>query len=563
MSGMRPRVAARIGLVLLLASTAHAAGDFAAQVNLDPLRTLVVQQEMTLKTLDTFARQTLTTITGRAKLDGQDPLYTVLDIVFRPEQYVDRPLIRVRNIPLRMRIANLAKDQPAERERIEKTGMVSLSFHIAKVDPMLTQLQAQDARLNPAIQETFWSASALATLCDPRRFDLALAPPGTTRGTDWKTPRQLLGNSPKWTKFIADQGNRPQAPVGGYDGKSELLTRVIDAYIDLGRAWRASDAATVNRQTTLLAESLPAVNPQAYPSAAKRSVEVWYNRLQKFTIPGFAFYFIAFACFLMSARAQVRTPRRWGLFFMALAVLVHTAGIAIRWWIAPVGRIPIMNQFESVMASAWFGAVIGLILELCKPRGIFGAAASFVGWLSLIALWATPIVTGIQIGAEIGQVAGILLDYWLYIHVNLVIASYALIGMSFLLGMWWLVQYARGGSAAAAVGDADGLDSPRTFPGSLDLCNMVVLQLAFWVLGAGIICGAVWADHSWGRPWGWDPKETFALVTWIVYLIVVHVRLVASRKALWTASLSVVAFFVMLFNWIGVNFFLVGLHSYA
>ncbi len=98
---------------------------------------------------------------------------------------------------------------------------------------------------------------------------------------------------------------------------------------------------------------------------------------------------------------------------------------------------------------------------------------------------------------------------------------------------------------------------------TLDLCNLVVLQLAFWVLGAGIICGAIWADQSWGRPWGWDPKETFALVTWIVYLIVVHVRVATEDKAWWTAVLSVIGFFVMLFNWIGVNFFLVGLHSYA
>jgi ABC-type transport system involved in cytochrome c biogenesis permease subunit len=79
----------------------------------------------------------------------------------------------------------------------------------------------------------------------------------------------------------------------------------------------------------------------------------------------------------------------------------------------------------------------------------------------------------------------------------------------------------------------------------------------------GIVFGAIWADQSWGRPWGWDPKETFALVTWIVYMIVVHVRVATVDKAWWTATLGVVGFFIMLFNWIGVNFWLVGLHSYA
>jgi ABC-type transport system involved in cytochrome c biogenesis permease subunit len=92
---------------------------------------------------------------------------------------------------------------------------------------------------------------------------------------------------------------------------------------------------------------------------------------------------------------------------------------------------------------------------------------------------------------------------------------------------------------------------------------MVVLQMATWFLGIGIICGAVWADHSWGRPWGWDPKETFALVTWIVYLLIVHIRFVTKSKADWSAWLAVAGFGVMMFNWIGVNFFLKGLHSYA
>ena len=83
-------------------------------------------------------------------------------------------------------------------------------------------------------------------------------------------------------------------------------------------------------------------------------------------------------------------------------------------------------------------------------------------------------------------------------------------------------------------------------------------------MGSGIIFGAVWADFSWGRPWEWDPKETFALVTWLVYLIIVHLRFVTPKyRPDWTAWLSVVGFAVMMFNWIGVNFFYVGLHSYA
>jgi ABC-type transport system involved in cytochrome c biogenesis permease subunit len=114
-----------------------------------------------------------------------------------------------------------------------------------------------------------------------------------------------------------------------------------------------------------------------------------------------------------------------------------------------------------------------------------------------------------------------------------------------------------------SAGGDEALRSSTGLLATLDQCNLVVLQLAFWILGTAIVLGAVWADQSWGRPWGWDPKETFALVTWIVYLVIVHVRVATENKAWWTAVLSIVGFFVMLFNWIGVNFFLVGLHSYA
>ena len=97
----------------------------------------------------------------------------------------------------------------------------------------------------------------------------------------------------------------------------------------------------------------------------------------------------------------------------------------------------------------------------------------------------------------------------------------------------------------------------------LDGATMIFLELSFVTLWTGIVFGAIWADHSWGRPWGWDPKETFALNTWLVFVALVHVRLKVRDKALWTAVLAVVGCAIMLFNWVAVNFFIVGLHSYA
>jgi len=97
----------------------------------------------------------------------------------------------------------------------------------------------------------------------------------------------------------------------------------------------------------------------------------------------------------------------------------------------------------------------------------------------------------------------------------------------------------------------------------LDGSTMLLIQLAFVTLWIGIILGAAWADVSWGRPWGWDPKEVFALNTWLIFVGLLHIRLNVRDKGLWTAVLAVAGFAVMMFNWVGVNYFIVGLHSYA
>ena len=92
---------------------------------------------------------------------------------------------------------------------------------------------------------------------------------------------------------------------------------------------------------------------------------------------------------------------------------------------------------------------------------------------------------------------------------------------------------------------------------------MILMELSFVMLWAGIVMCAIWADHSWGRPWGWDPKEVFALCTFIIFALLVHVRLKVRDKGLWTAILAVIGAGVMLFNWIVINFVITGLHSYA
>ncbi|MGP1309419.1 MAG: cytochrome c biogenesis protein CcsA, partial [Phycisphaerales bacterium] len=183
----------------------------------------------------------------------------------------------------------------------------------------------------------------------------------------------------------------------------------------------------------------------------------------------------------------------------------------------------------------------------------------------------------------IGNMMPILHDVWLYIHTNVIIFSYVLIAMAAVTAILYLLyrlgggtpDFARAGGAgallsmndAAAKSDAPGADAGairKTTAGEVfDGATMVLLELAFILLWAGTIMGAIWADHSWGRPWGWDPKEVFALNTFIIFVVLVHVRLKVKDKGLWTAWLALIGCAVMIFNWTVINFVISGLHSYA
>ena len=655
-SGVRGRwagvMAVVAGLVCLCALTVMSRGvtaqvpavadksrmAFIQAVNLEPLQIMSVQHNQTLKTMDTYARQVLTSITGKATLDGHPAVYTLFDMSFRPEAYRERNLIKIKNAPLRKDICEAPFIDQKERERIKEEGTISMSmFADPQMQRYLSELANEAAFKNDAVGQLMSSATALRNFvqAQPNFLTIHIIPPVVAGDQNWKLAEEVLGNMPaeKLNRMRAG-GQSVPAPLAGYEGKEAAIGDMFESVLALLNGWRDADVERTNRAILQLTGSTQAVNPAVYPMEIKRRAEVVYNRMFKLTIPAAMLYFTAFACFVVAAYSSTPTVRLWGLRFFILAFVVHTVAIGIRWWLISksVGNwfesIPIKNQFESVLFSSWFGALVGLIFEMRKSRGVFGAAASFVGWLSLVAIFTAPYVAGRDIGGEIGQSAGVLMSYWLYIHVTMAVASYALIGMSFLLGIWWLVKYyslyqtfskvparqlsadaaaadfsmtlgggasmnfvqtlarliwlpvpvgvgggailresgaGKGGSTGGSVSAAGVAQDVvrRQFLATLDQCNLVVMQLSFWVLGVAIILGAVWADQSWGRPWGWDPKETFALVTWIVYLAVVHIRLATTDKAWWTAVLSIVGFFVMLFNWVGVNYFLVGLHSYA
>jgi len=233
-------------------------------------------------------------------------------------------------------------------------------------------------------------------------------------------------------------------------------------------------------------------------------------------------------------------------------------------------------MFEAVTTSVWFGGCLAIFLELfvrrTSMRNLFALGSAVASMVALMCVHFMPV----YLNANISNKMPVLHDVWLYIHTNVIIFSYALISMAAVSAGIYLVYRLGGGSADyVRVGGAGTLiikkpdgqsylgESDSSAGQVFDGATMVLMELAFIMLWTGLVMGAIWADHSWGRPWGWDPKEVFALNTFIILALLVHVRLKVRDKGLWTAVLAMAGFVVMLFNWIFINFVIVGLHSYA
>jgi cytochrome c-type biogenesis protein CcsB len=519
---------------------AHA--DFAAALDLSAFRKLAVFDEGRAKIIDALAREKLERIHGRSAWRDpdtsvkHDPVFTYLDLILDPAYYLDKPLIHVEVLQLRQSM--LAGLAPEDQEWWLRQGR--LSPHIL-MSPTAQQAMAAvnaDIRLQQALRPVLDGAALFQNLS---RTLVLVSPPGSPAP---QAQGLIPGSAEHWShvEHLTDITDATAHPIAD----PKIAKVVVDNLDRLITAWHQLDAPAANAALAALSANLPLLNPSTYPSKTVRELEHLYVVTKRFTI-GYVGYFLAAVALLIALGVQ----RRWliaaGIGFLFVGFAIHSAGMAVR--IVLSGRWPIHNQFESFMALAWFAVVVGIVLMLVKRQWLFGAAAAALGAVAL--LFANTVAIP---SSDPGPVAGILAtSRILYIHVNTVIFAYALIALGFFVSLFYLgAHYFR---------------KPEETPGrllhDLDQAQMVVLQLAFWLLGLGILLGAYWADHAWGRWWGWDPKETWALITWIIYLIVIHVRLGVKNRGLVTAWLSVLGFFVMLWTHWGVNLLLAGLHSYA
>lgn len=288
------------------------------------------------------------------------------------------------------------------------------------------------------------------------------------------------------------------------------------------------------------------------PSKSQVSAELWYNELNlNFWL--FQAYFTLGLLLLLTAIIKIFIKSKglnYSLNFLILLTLIvfliHTFNLILRWYIAE--HPPWSNGYEMIVFVAWSLLFFGLVFfrksDFTLPlASIFTGTLLFVSYLD----WLSP---------EITNLMPVLKSYWLKIHVATIISSYAPLALSALLGVMTQVLIIFKNTSNSQVLDVNIKE--------LSYINEMSMTLGLFILSIGTFLGGVWANESWGRYWAWDPKETWALISIIVYAIVLHMRLIPKlNSALVLSIASTFAFASIAMTSFGVNYYLTGLHSYA
>ncbi len=291
---------------------------------------------------------------------------------------------------------------------------------------------------------------------------------------------------------------------------------------------------------------------EVIPAKEKIKAEITYNKYDIFKklYSGYIYVGTLFFIALLIQIFKKTKGIHWlvvGFRMMLLLLFVlHTAGLIARWYIS--GHAPWSDAYESMIYVAWATQFFGLIFG--RKSDLTMASTAFVaGMILMIAHWN-------WMDPEIANLVPVLDSYWLMIHVAVIVGSYGPFALGMIIGTVALILMVLTSDKKK--------DRIQLQIKELTVINELALTVGLVMLTIGNFLGGMWANESWGRYWGWDPKETWALISIMVYAFVIHMRLIPDMRSPWLFNLmSIVAFASILMTYFGVNFYLVGLHSYA
>jgi ABC-type transport system involved in cytochrome c biogenesis permease subunit len=323
--------------------------------------------------------------------------------------------------------------------------------------------------------------------------------------------------------------------------RGETIHSSVRYYAAMASALRQGRADEFNRK---VAEYRAFLAPNFAPQLAKAGREVFFNRMQPF-YNAMVLYVLAGILAGASWFSLSDVLRRSAVWLIGLALVIHTTGLIMRMVLE--GRPPVTNLYSSAIFIGWGACVLGLVLERFYKDGIGAVVSSSVGFITLL------IAHNLALGGDTMEMMRAVLDtnFWLATHVVVVTLGYA---STFVAGTLALIYIVRG-VFTRTLDEATGRGLARMVYGIV--CFATLFSFV------GTVLGGIWADQSWGRFWGWDPKENGALIIVLWNALILHLRWGGIIRERGLINCAIVGNIVTSWSWFGVNMLGIGLHSYG
>jgi len=477
-----------------------------------------------MKPLNTLNHEIVSKLSGKSSMLGMNSDQIVLGMLTRPEIWRNVRIIKIKTPKLKKVLGiESSRKYLAFAEVFDKDGKYKLAQEAQRV-----------SMTNPNERGTF--EKEIIKLDEKLNISYLVYNGNLFR----MFPQQNANDNNRWYN--------PLEAINSFKGDNQVaIEALIRGFINavITENWELSD-----KFIDMITQYQSKVGQEIMPSQSKIDNEILFNKLSLFPKLTVAYIILGLimliAAFVIVFNPKIKPKKTTFVFFIILAILfaLHTFGMGFRWFIS--GHAPWSDTYESLLYISW-SAVFAAVIFFRK---------------SLLALSAGVIVAGIfmftahltSIDPQITNLVPVLKSYWLTIHVSVLTASYGFFGLGAILGFLSLIMF-------IFRKNRPHIDENIKYITSI---NEIALIIGLSAITIGNFLGGVWANESWGRYWGWDPKETWAYVSIIVYAIVVHIRFIKPLNNPFAFSVaSLLAFSTILMTYFGVNFYLSGMHSYA
>jgi len=492
-------------------------------------RLIVQDMQGRMKPVDTMAHEVVAKISGKSSLFGLEPTQVLLGMTINPELYQELPIIKIGHPKIAVNLG------------------LSEDTKFAKFSDFFKQ-ENNEYKLYNDINE----ASRKKPL-DQSQYDKKLIEIDERVNVAYMVfTGSMLQIFPK-PKDKNHKWFAPLEAMKGFETKDAQMVQMIIAnyFREVEAGSHSSDWKNADKGLSLIEQFQRNFGAEVIPSPKRINMEIEYNKLNLFgkLVPvylliGLALLGLAFINILKPS-FSLKWPMRIALGILGTAFVVHLIGLGIRWYISE--HAPWSNAYESIVFIAASTVIAGLILARKSPFALAG----------------TMILAGITMGVahmnfinpEITNLVPVLKSYWLMIHVATIISGDGFLGLGSILSLLVLILFIIRGKANTNIDLA-----------IKELTNLseMALIMGLMLMTVGNFLGGVWANESWGRYWGWDPKETWASVTILIYAAVLHMRFIPALKSVFAYNVaSLWAYSTVIMTYFGVNYYLSGLHSYA